>query len=123
MLLSLAAMLVAGFAMIAHFAAGNTVLQMIVEDEMRGRVMSFFAMAFMGMTPFGSLLAGYLADRVGPGWAVAFCGICSMLASAWFARKLPVLRALIRPIYVRKGIISEVASGIENATRLTAVED
>jgi len=115
-------MLVTGFGMMAQMAASNTILQTIVEDHMRGRVMSFFGMAFMGMLPFGSLLAGALAARIGPSTTVALCGAATILAGAIFAFKLPTLRRLIRPIYVEKGIITEIAAGLGTASELEAPE-
>ena len=63
--LSLLLMLVCGFGMMQQMAASNTIIQTIVEDDKRGRVMSFYAMAFVGMAPFGSLLAGVLAHAIG----------------------------------------------------------
>ena len=62
---SLLLMLVCGFGMMQQMAASNTIIQTIVEDDKRGRVMSFYAMAFVGMAPFGSLLAGVLAHAIG----------------------------------------------------------
>ncbi len=89
---SMMAMMLMGFAMITLFASSNTVLQTVVEDRMRGRVMSFFGMAFMGMMPFGSLLAGWLAARIGPAWTVAICGMGAAAACGVFAMKLEALR-------------------------------
>lgn len=117
--ISMMTMVLMGFAMITFFASSNTVLQTIVEDRMRGRVMSFFGMAFMGMMPFGSLLSGWLAARVGPQWTVAVCGAAAALACGIFGIKLPAVRRLVRPIYVQKGIIiEEVARGVNVASEL-----
>jgi MFS family permease len=117
--ISMMAMVLMGFSMITFFASSNTVLQTVVEDRMRGRVMSFFGMAFMGMMPFGSLLSGWLAHRVGPDWTVALCGLAAAGACGFFAIKLPALRRLVRPIYVQKGIIiEEVATGVNVASEL-----
>src|SRR5205823_6141215 len=110
--ISMMTMVLMGFAMISFFASCNTILQTVLEDRMRGRVMSFFGMAFMGMMPFGSLLAGALAARIGPSTTVALCGAATILAGAIFAFKLPTLRRLVRPIYVEKGIITEIAKGL-----------
>jgi MFS family permease len=116
---SMIAMIVMGFSMITFFASNNTILQSVVEDRMRGRVMSFFGMAFMGMMPFGSLISGWLAARVGPQWTVAICGVAASIGCAMFAMKLPELRRLMRPIYVQKGlIIEEVARGVNLASEL-----
>ena len=88
-------------------ASCNTVLQTIVEEDKRGRVMSLYTMAFMGIAPFGSLLAGSLASKIGAPGTIMISGIACILGSILFARKLPLLRALVRPIYMRKGIVQE----------------
>jgi MFS family permease len=105
--LSLLFMLLAGFGMIVQMASSNTVLQTIAEEDKRGRVMSFYTMAFMGMVPFGSLLAGSLANIIGAPNTVMAGGFACILGSILFAKKLPSLRKIARPIYVEKGIISE----------------
>lgn len=110
---------VAGFGLMTHMAASNIILQTIVDDDKRGRVMSFYAMAFIGTAPFGSLLAGYLASSIGAANTLIIGGICCILASASFASKLPLLTGIIHPIYRKIGIIPEVVSGIGAATRLT----
>jgi fucose permease len=74
---------------------------------MRGRVIGFFAVAFAGMYPLGSLVAGALASWIGATHALAFGGVCCMAGALWLWRSLPVLRSHIRPIYVRLGIINE----------------
>jgi MFS family permease len=86
--LSLFLMLVAGFGMIVQFASSNTVLQTIVEEDKRGRVMSLYAMAFRGMTPFGSLLAGTLASAVGAPNTLMIGGVSCVLGSIFYARNL-----------------------------------
>ena len=96
-----------GFGMIVQMASSNTVLQTIVEEDKRGRVMSFYTMAFMGMVPFGSLLAGSLANNIGAPNTVLIGGVACILGSVMFAKKLALLRKIARPIYVEKGIISE----------------
>ena len=100
-------MLLTGFGMIVQMASSNTVLQTIVEEDKRGRVMSFYTMAFMGMVPFGSLLAGSLANNIGAPQTVMIGGVACILGSVMFAKKLPSLRKIARPIYIEKGIISE----------------
>jgi MFS family permease len=104
---------ISGFGMMAHMAASNTVLQTLVDHDKRGRVMSLYAVAMMGTTPLGSLLAGALAGRIGAPLTVALGGGASLVAAALFARALPALRAEVRPIYVRLGIIPEVAAALE----------
>ncbi len=116
--LSLALMLVTGGAMMMQMAASNTILQTIVDEDKRGRVMSFYSMAFMGMAPFGSLLAGALAARIGAPNTLVISGIVCIVAAGWFALHLTELRRHVRPVYVRLGIVSEIATGIHNATAL-----
>lgn len=108
-------LLVTGFGMMVHMAASNTILQTIVEEDKRGRVMSFYTMSFMGMVPFGSLLSGILADKIGAPYTLLFGGICCIGGALIFALKLPLIREKIRPIYRQKGIIPEVAKGIQSA--------
>ena len=119
--LSLVLLLVAGFGMMRQMAASNTLLQTIVDDAKRGRVMSFYAMAFAGMSPFGSLLAGVLAGRFGSPATVIASGILCTIGAALFARQLPRLREVIHPIYIQLGVLPEVASGIESASELQTV--
>ena len=116
--LSIALLLVTGFGMMVQSASSNTVLQTIVDEDKRGRVMSLYAMAFMGMAPFGSLLAGTLASSIGAPATVMIGGIACLGAAGWFYSRLPEIRALVRPIYVRLGIIPEVATGLQTATEL-----
>lgn len=96
-----------GFGMMQEMAASNTILQTIVEDTKRGRVMAFYSMAFQGMTPFGSLLAGTLATRIGAPQTVVLGGLACLLGSAWFWRALPEIRRTMRPIYIRLGILEQ----------------
>ena len=128
-LLSMIMVMVAGMGMMMGMAASNTVIQTIVSEDKRGRVMSYYTMAFMGMAPFGSLLAGTMASGFGsllPGpsspmwwrvlgttlargigapWTVVVNGIMLILGAAWFTTQLPKLRRQIRPIYEEMGII------------------
>ncbi len=106
-LISLFLMVLIGSGMMVQMTSSNTVLQTLVEEDKRGRVMSFYTMAFMGMVPFGSLLAGSLASIIGAPNTVMIGGIASVLGSVMFARKLPSLRRMVRPIYIEKGILSE----------------
>jgi MFS family permease len=103
--LSMAMVFVAGMGMMQGMAASNTVIQTIVTDDKRGRVMSYYTMAFMGMAPFGSLLAGSMANAVGAPWTVMMNGSVILVGAAWFATRLPALRLQIRPIYREMGII------------------
>jgi MFS family permease len=97
--LTLVVMPVIGLGLMVHMASTNTVLQTIVDDDKRGRVMSFYSMAFMGMVPIGSLLAGLLAQFIGAPITVILGGTCCIAGSIAFARRLPSLRLLLRPIY------------------------
>jgi MFS family permease len=109
---------IAGFAIITQMASSNTVLQTIVEEDKRGRVMSLYAMSFMGIAPFGSLAAGYLADHIGAPLTARLAGVGCILASLVFALQFKALRRLIRPIYRQMGILPEVATGIQQASQL-----
>ncbi len=116
--LSLLLMLVVGFGMLVQMAASNTIIQTIVAEDKRGRVMGFYAMVFMGMAPFGSLLAGNLAHHIGAPQTLVLGGLGCLAGALMFARQLPRIRALVHPIYIRKGILPEVATGIQAATNL-----
>jgi MFS family permease len=117
--LSLSLMILTGFGMMVQMASSNTVLQTIVDDDKRGRVMSFYTMAFMGMVPFGSLLAGSLANMIGAPETIMIGGVSCILGSLIFAIKLPSLRRMTRSIYVKKGIILEEPIEIHKLTELT----
>ena len=97
--LSLLFLLLAGFGMIVHMASSNTVLQFIIEDDKRGRVMSFYTMAFMGMIPFGSLMAGSLASSIGAPNTLLIGGLICILGSLMFATKLPYLERIAHPVH------------------------
>ena len=116
--LSLLLMPIAGGAMMQQTAASNTILQTIVHEDKRGRVMSFFSMSFMGMTPFGSLLAGSLASKIGAPKTLILGGAICILGAGWFARRLTTIRELVLRIYCEQGIIPEVAPGVESAAVL-----
>ncbi len=116
--LSLLLMVVTGFGMMQQMAASNTVLQTIVDEDKRGRVMSFYSMAFQGMAPFGSLFAGIMASRIGAPYTLAIGGFCCIAGGVWFIGKLSRIRALIRPLYRKLGILPEIADGMQAATAL-----
>jgi MFS family permease len=122
--LSLLLMLFVGGAMMTQMASSNTILQTIVQDDKRGRVMSFYSMAFLGMAPFGSLLAGGLAHQIGAPRTVMISGTVCIVVAAWFASQLSAMRDVVRPIYRTLGIIPEIATGIQSASVLqTPPED
>jgi MFS family permease len=116
--ISLPVLTVAGLAMMMQSAASNTIVQTLADDDKRGRVMGFFAMAFMGTMPFGSLVAGALARHIGAPATVILGGSLCMLASLLFARMLPRLRELVRPIYAARGILPPLPEGVGSAAAL-----
>jgi MFS family permease len=118
--LSLITLVFAGFGMMVLMAASNTFLQTVADDDKRGRIVSMYTMAYIGMSPFGALLAGAIAQRITARFTVAVGGATVILAAGLFARHIPKFRELVRPIYRELGIIPEVASGIQAATQLTS---
>ncbi|MCX6356380.1 MAG: MFS transporter [Candidatus Aureabacteria bacterium] len=121
--LSLGLLCVAGFGMMVQMALSNTILQVVVDDDKRGRVLSFFATAFMGMMPLGSLFAGMLARAVGAPLTLALGGMACIAAAGVFAMRLSALKVILHPIYGRLGGIPAVISGINRATELSAAEE
>jgi MFS family permease len=122
--LSLILMAVTGFGFMQQMASSNTVLQTIVADEKRGRVMAFYGMAFLGMAPFGSLLAGGLAARIGAPATLFWCGAAVVVSSLWFSHRLPAIRSEVRPLYIKLGILPEMAMAVQQASALqTPPED
>ena len=105
--MSLFTMLFVGFGTIMQIAAGNTVLQTVLEEDKRGRVMSLYTMSFLGMTPFGNLLGGFLANHIGASNTLIIDGMACMLGSLIFIRQLPTLRKMMRPIYIKQGLLTE----------------
>jgi len=97
-------MVVTGVAMMVQMAASNTILQTLVDEDKRGRVMSFYTMAFFGTIPFGSLLAGTLADRIGAPDTILVGGGACIIGALLYMRELPELRRATRPVYRRLGI-------------------
>lgn len=116
--LSMPLMVVTGFGMMQQMAASNTILQTIVEDDKRGRVMSFYALSILGITPIGSLAAGTFASKFGAPETLIVGGVCCIAGSLWFLRELPEIRRFIRPIYRQLGILPQVASGLQSAAAL-----
>jgi MFS family permease len=113
--LSLLMMFVTGFGMMQGMVASNTILQTLVDEKMRGRVMSYYTMAFVGMAPFGSLLAGALAHAIGAQRTVIVSGIACILGSLWFWSRLKAVRKQMRPIYERLGIVPQSNLVIEES--------
>jgi len=118
LILSMAFLVFTGMSMVITGASCNTIIQTVIDDDKRGRVMSIYTMAFMGMMPFGSLLFGSLASEFGAPATLAFGGISCILGASFFAVKLPRLRKAIRPIYSKLGILPELAEGLQTTTNL-----
>jgi MFS family permease len=116
--MSAALLVLVGGGMMVQMAAANTLIQTMVDEDKRGRVMGFFGMAFQGAAPFGSLLAGWLAGVVGVRAVVTGSGVVVLLGALAFASQLPRLRRHAQPVYARLGIIPEAAAGVNAATEL-----
>ena len=102
---SLVAMLCVGGSLILQSTSSNTLLQTIVDEDKRGRVMSLYTVAFISMVTFGNLLAGWVASQIGAPKTLAIGGVACIVGSLLFIRQLPELRQSIRPIYQRIGIV------------------
>jgi MFS family permease len=102
---SMLLMLAVGFSMMQVMASANTIMQTIVDEDKRGRVMSFYTLAFIGVAPFGNLIAGSLADRIGGPATVVGGGVLCIAASLWFFSRLENIRRIVRPLYVERGIL------------------
>jgi len=112
-------LVISGLGFMVTTASTNTILQTIVEDDKRGRVMSLFIMAYIGTAPFGSLLAGSVSHHIGVPPTLLISGICCLGGALWFFKQLPEIREAIRPIYITLGILPEVRTGIETASELS----
>lgn len=109
-----------GLGLMLQTASSNTILQTITDDDKRGRVMSFYTIAIMGTAPFGSLLGGFLAKTIGTPYTMLIGGVVCLAGAALFMKKLPELKSIVRPVYIKMGIIPEVASGIQTASEPAA---
>jgi MFS family permease len=107
--LSMVLMLVIGFGMMQGLAASKTVIQTLVPEDRRARVMSYYTMAFVGTAPVGSLLAGVMADRVGAPLTVMITGAVCLAGAVWFSTQLQAVGEAMRPAYVEMEIPGEVA--------------
>ncbi len=110
--LSEALMVFTGMGMMLQMASSNTILQTITDDDKRGRVMSFYTMAFMGTAPFGSFLAGFFAKYIGAPYTILIGGIACVAGAFVFYKKLPEFKKNVRPIYAKLGIIPEISEEI-----------
>lgn len=104
--LSLVLMVFVGFGLMQGAAVSNTVVQSLVPEDKRARVMSYYTMAFFGAAPFGSLLAGTMAHRIGAPHTVMVTGAFCIAGSLWFALELPKITAVMQPIYEKMGLLS-----------------
>jgi MFS family permease len=96
---------VVGAGMMLQAASVNTILQTVVDERLRGRVMAFYSVAIMGMQPIGSLLSGMLAERIGTEMTIFYGALLCLAGSAWFAMRRVTFAELIRPIYIERGIL------------------
>jgi MFS family permease len=112
--LSAALLVPVGFFMMLQMASSNTLIQSMVPDALRGRVMAIYSMMFMGMAPFGALLAGTLADRFGAPATVSLGGVLCIAGAAVFGWRLPALRP-----HVRRIILAQQAAAGEPAQAAT----
>jgi MFS family permease len=111
--LAMPPLLLAGTGMMVQTAASNTIIQTIVDEDKRGRVMSLLAMSLFGTVPLGSLIAGALATRIGAENTILIGGAICVLAAALFLRALPEVRRAVRPIYERMGILPKPVDAAE----------
>ena len=113
--LSVALLLPVGFCMMLQMSSSNTLIQAMVPDELRGRVMALYSMMFMGMAPFGALLGGALADRLGAPVTVAVGAVASLGGALWFGMQLPKVR-----VEAHRLIVAQAVAGGEPAEEITA---
>lgn len=110
--ISLVLMLVIGWGMMTGLASSNTIIQTLVPEDKRGRVMSYYTMAFVGMAPFGSLLAGGLAHRLGAPRTVMLTGAACIAGAVWYTTELPKIRRVMRPIYEEMGLLPDAGEPV-----------
>jgi MFS family permease len=113
--LSMVLLFIAGFGMVQQMSASNTIIQTLVADDMRGRVMSYYAMAFFGMAPFGSLMAGGLAHVLGAPHTLLLTGICCAAGSLWYFAHYRDVRESMRPIYRELGILPSTVEELQGS--------
>ncbi len=106
LILAVPILILCGFGMMVELAGSNTILQSLVDEDKRGRVMSLYTLSFMGMSPIGGLLAGILAARIGSPYTVLLCGGLTLICGLLFGTQLPYIRQQMRPVYIEKGIIT-----------------
>ncbi len=104
--LSLIILMFTGLGMMVEITASNTMLQTISEDDKRGRVMSFYTIAFMGTVPLGNLFSGLFSDLIGASNTILIGGVACIIGAIIFATRLPAFRKLLKPVYIKKEIIT-----------------
>ena len=104
-----------GFGMVSFFASTNTVIQTLVDDDKRGRVMALHSLAFIGMAPLGSLMAGVVASHIGVARTMTASGLCVLAATLAFASRMREITAHAAPVYGRLGMGAVAAGGLEGA--------
>jgi len=103
-------MVIVGFGLMQGAAASNTIVQSLVPEDKRARVMSYYTTAFFGTAPFGNLLAGGMAHHIGAARTVMICGACCIAGSLWFALELPKMTAAMMQVYRKTGVIAELTA-------------
>jgi MFS family permease len=111
--ISLMVLPLVGAGMMLQSASANTILQTVVSEELRGRVMAFYTMAILGTQPIGSLIAGAVATRIGPDWTIFIGAIGTLAGGLWFAVQRKKLAEHVRPIYLERGILPWDADTLE----------
>ncbi len=102
--LSAVLLLPAGYSMMLQMACSNTLIQTMVPDHLRGRVMAVYSMMFMGMAPFGAFFGGAVAERIGAPITITLGGAACVLGAVWFGRALPELRIEARRLIIAQGL-------------------
>ena len=118
--LSLILMVVVGFGLIQAAAVCNTIIQSLVPDDKRARVMGYYTMAFFGAAPFGSLMAGALAQHIGAPHTVMFTGTFCIIGAAWFTLQLPKIRPAMRDAYREKALADQRTAELPSRSVLGA---
>jgi len=103
--LALLVLPIVGGGFMVETASTNTILQTITEERLRGRVMAFYTLSFLGTAPIGSLIAGVVASRIGAPATIMAGGAACIAGGVWLAARLPSIRQLVRPIYEERGIL------------------
>ena len=117
--LSVVLLLPVGYTMMLQMACSNTLIQVMVPDALRGRVMAVYSMMFMGMAPIGALLGGAFADRLGAQMAVGIGGLASVAGACWFGLQLPKIRVEARRLIMAQ----QMAGGEPSEMSAQAVND